>query len=117
MENSGMLHSRSRSFSTWLPYPSSSLSLKLIWIEVRPWDRSATKEDIRLILDFMEKRFEDINKYFGDINKRFEDVNRRFDDLRYYVDKRVGLVEKLLLGFNIHIFIAVVIVLIKLFIT
>lgn len=46
-----------------------------------PWDRLATKEDIRLIIEFIEKRFGDVNKRFEDINKRFEDMNKRFEDI------------------------------------
>jgi|GEM_PF-633548 len=130
-----------------------------IVLKLAPWDRFATKEDIRMILDFMEKRFGDINSRFGDMNRRFEDINnrfedinsrfeeinkrfedinsrfesidrrfedvnrrfedmnKRFEDLRYYIDKRVGLVEKLLLGFNIPILIAIITILIRLFIT
>ncbi|MEM2473859.1 MAG: hypothetical protein QXX00_04555 [Candidatus Bathyarchaeia archaeon] len=149
------------------PNALTSLILKLT-----PWDRFATKEDIKMLLEFMEKRFnaidkrfeelksysdkrfedmnkrfeelrsysdkrfEDINKRFEDINRRFEDVNRRFEDmntrfedmnkrfedmnkrfedLMRYVDKRIGLVEKLLIGFNIPILIAVITILIRVF--
>ncbi|MEM3653881.1 MAG: hypothetical protein QW723_04130, partial [Candidatus Bathyarchaeia archaeon] len=38
------------------PNALTSLMLKLA-----PWDRFATKEDIKMLLEFMEKRFEDIN--------------------------------------------------------
>lgn len=35
-------------------------------------------------------------------------MEKRFEDLRCYVDKRVGLVEKLLVGFNVPILMAVI---------
>ncbi len=88
----------------------------------------ATKDDIKLLIELIykrfedinkrfediNKRFEDINKRFEDINKRFEDVNKRFEDLRYYVDKRIGFLEKLIVSFNIPILLAVIGILIKL---
>ncbi|MEM2996737.1 MAG: hypothetical protein QXK52_04430 [Candidatus Bathyarchaeia archaeon] len=142
----------------------TSLILKLA-----PWDRFATKEDIKMLLDFMEKRFQDLRSYsdkrfeamdkrfeelmsysdkrfeamdkrfeamdkrfeamdkrfeelmsysdkrFEAIDKRFEDMNKRFEDLTHYVDKRVGLIEKLLIGFNIPILIAIITMLVRLF--
>lgn len=153
-------------------------------IRLAPWDRFATKEDIKMLIElfnkrfeelkaYSDKRFEDINKRFEDVNKRFEDliaysnkrfeelktysdkrfedinrrfeaidkrfedlisyldkrfeelksysdkrfedVNKRFEDSRYYVDKRVGLVEKLLIGFNLPILTGIIVMLIKLF--
>ncbi|MEM2998492.1 MAG: hypothetical protein QW542_06065 [Thermoproteota archaeon] len=80
-----------------------------LMLRLAPWDRFATKEDVKTLLEFMEKRFEDVNR-------RFEDVNRRFEDLTRYVDKRVGLVEKLLIGFNVPILIVVITMLIRLFV-
>jgi len=50
-------------------------------LRLAPWDRFATKEDIRMLLDFMEKRFSAIDKRFEDVNKRFEAVDRRFEDM------------------------------------
>jgi hypothetical protein len=89
----------------------TSLILKLA-----PWDRFATKEDIRMILEFMEKRFDDINKRFEDVNKRFEDmkyyVDRRFDE----VNRRLAAVERIMIAFNIPILIAILTMLIKAFI-
>ncbi|MEM2123127.1 MAG: hypothetical protein QXE79_05785 [Candidatus Bathyarchaeia archaeon] len=117
----------------------TSLILKLA-----PWDRFATKEDIKMLLDFMEKRFQDLRSYsdkrfesmdkrleelmshsdkrfeamdkrFEAMDKRFEAMDKRFEDLTHYVDKRVGLIEKLLIGFNIPILIAIITMLVKLF--
>ncbi|MEM2902149.1 MAG: hypothetical protein QXO32_05405 [Candidatus Bathyarchaeia archaeon] len=87
-----------------------------LMLRLAPWDRFATKEDVKTLLEFMEKRFEDVNRRFEDVNRRFEDVNRRFEDLTRYVDKRVGLVEKLLIGFNVPILIVVITMLIRLFV-
>jgi hypothetical protein len=39
------------------------------------------EEGQKLILEVMNKRFDDINKRFEDMNKRFEDMNKRFDDI------------------------------------
>jgi len=36
------------------------------------------EEGQKMIIEIMNKRFEDINKRFEDINKRFEDINSRF---------------------------------------
>jgi len=56
---------------------------------------------------YMEKRFEAIDKRFEDLqrymNKRFEDINKRFEDMRYYIDRRIGFLEKLIVGFNLPI--------------
>ncbi|MBS7656219.1 hypothetical protein KEJ50_06985 [Candidatus Bathyarchaeota archaeon] len=133
-------------------------ALTNLMLKLAPWDRFATKEDIKMLLEFMEKRFnaidkrfeelksysdkrfedinkrfedlrsysdkrfedinkrfEDINRRFEDVNRRFEDMNKRFEDLTRYVDKRIGLVEKLLIGFNIPILAAVITILIRVF--
>ena len=37
-----------------------------------------TKEDLRMAIDMLNKRFEDLQKY---LDKRFEAVDRRFDSL------------------------------------
>ncbi len=47
-------------------------------------DRLATKDDIRMILEMMDKRFEAMDKRFEAVDKRFEDMNKRFEA----VDKR-----------------------------
>jgi|GEM_PF-5127334 len=36
------------------------------------------EEGQKMIIEIMNKRFEDVNKRFEDINKRFEDINSRF---------------------------------------
>jgi len=72
-------------------------------------------EDVNKRFEDVNRRFEAVDKRFEDINKRFEDVNRRFEDLTHYVDKRVGLVEKLLVGFNVPILVGVITLLIKAF--
>ncbi|MEM2357368.1 MAG: hypothetical protein QXN81_06170 [Candidatus Bathyarchaeia archaeon] len=35
-------------------------------------------------------------------------MEKRFEDLTHYIDKRVGLVKKLLIGFNIPILVSVI---------
>jgi tetrahydromethanopterin S-methyltransferase subunit G len=64
----------------------------------------------------VDKRFEDVNKRFEAIDKRFEDMNKRFEDLTHYIDRRVGLVEKLLIGFNVPILIAIITILVRMII-
>ena len=54
----------------------------------------ATKDDIKLLIELMNKRFEDINRRFEDVNKRFEAIDRRFEELLHYVDKRFEAVNK-----------------------
>ena len=51
-------------------------------------------EQIKLMIDMFNKRFEDIDKRFDAIDKRFEDMNKRFEavdkrfeDMRYYTEK------------------------------
>jgi predicted nucleic acid-binding Zn-ribbon protein len=39
------------------------------------------EEGQKMIIEIMNKRFEDINKRFEDINRRFEDINKRFEDV------------------------------------
>ena len=94
------------------------LLLSLI-LRVAPWDRVATKEDIKLVIDVMEKRFEDMRHYFDKtietMNRRFEDVNRRFEELERYVDRRVASVERLIYAFNIPILILLISLAIKAF--
>ncbi len=98
--------------------------------KITPWDKLATKDDIKLLIDLMDKRFEDINRRFEDVNKRFEDVNKRFEDInarfedinkrfedmRYYIDKRIGFLEKLIVSFDIPILVGLIIALIRIFI-
>jgi len=102
--------------------------------KLTPWDKLATKEDLKLLVDLIDRRFEDINRRFEDVNRRFEDVNKRFEDmnkrfeilesnwnkrfedLRYYIDRRVSFLEKLIVGLNVPILIGLITALIKLFI-
>ncbi|MGC8962272.1 MAG: hypothetical protein ACP5K1_07545, partial [Candidatus Bathyarchaeia archaeon] len=59
-------------------------------LRVAPWDRFATKEDIKMVLDFMDKRFNAVDKRFEDINKRFEAMDKRFED----INKRFEAMDK-----------------------
>jgi len=65
-------------------------------LRLAPWDRFATKEDIRMLLDFMEKRFSAIDKRFEDVNKRFEAVDRRFEDINRRFEDLNGRFEDLM---------------------
>ena len=57
-------------------------------------ENHATKDDLKTLVSYMDKRFEDVNRRFEDMyrymDKRFEDVNKRFDD----VNKRFDDVNK-----------------------
>ncbi len=44
-------------------------------------------EQIKLIIELNNKRFEAVDK-------RFEDMNKRFEDMRYYTEKRFDAVDK-----------------------
>ena len=57
-------------------------------------EKLATKEDIKMVLEMMEKRFEAVNKRFEAINKRFEAFDKRFEDLYRYMDRRFESVDK-----------------------
>ncbi|MDX1956959.1 MAG: hypothetical protein SFU98_00205 [Leptospiraceae bacterium] len=68
-------------------------------------DNHATKDDLKTLISFMDKRFEDMNrrfedmykymdKRFEDVNRRFDDVNKRFEDIHKYMDKRFDDVNK-----------------------
>ena len=46
-----------------------------------------TREDLRLAIETINKRFEAVNK-------RFEDMNRRFEALQKYMDRRFEAVDK-----------------------
>jgi len=74
------------------------------------FEKLATKEDLKMLIEMFNKRFEAIDKRFEDMNKRFEAVDKRFEDMRYYIDKRfevverrIGFLEKLIVGFNLPI--------------
>ena len=43
-----------------------------------------------LLLNVMNRGFDNVNRRFDDVNKRFDDVNRRFDD----VNKRFDEVDR-----------------------
>ena len=87
----------------------------------------ATKEDLKMIISLIEKRFEDINKRFEDMNRRFEDINKRFEDMnkrfedmnRRFEDmnQKFSLLVKLFLSFNIPLLFLVTSLVIKIFFT
>ncbi len=41
----------------------------------------ATKKDLQMVIELIDRRFEDMNRRFEDMNRRFEDMNRRFEDM------------------------------------
>jgi len=70
-------------------------------------DKVATKDEIKMLIEFINARFEDVNRRFEDNNRRFEDMNRRFEDINKRfedMNRRIEFIEKiliLLLGINI----------------
>ena len=55
-------------------------------------EKLATKEDIKMLMQMMDKRFEAVDKRFEAVDKRFEDLykymDKRFEDLYKHMDKR-----------------------------
>lgn len=58
----------------------------------------ATKDDIKMLITYMDKRFDDVNKRFDDSNKRFESIqhnmDKRFESIQHNMDKRFDDVNK-----------------------
>ena len=65
--------------------------LIIVMINVFPMNVSAgseelmTKNDFKIFVSMINKRFEDVNKRFDDVNKRFDDVNKRFDFMMWVI--------------------------------
>ncbi len=59
-------------------------------------DNAATKEDIKMLMQMMDKRFEAVNKRFEEllhyVDKRFEAVDKRFEDM----NKRLTFIQWLI---------------------
>ena len=53
----------------------------------------ATKEELKLMIEMFNARFEDMHKY---TNKRFEAVDKRFEDMHKYMDKRFTFTQWLI---------------------
>ena len=76
------------------------------------FEKLATKEDLKMLIEmfnkrfeaidkrfedmqrYMEKRFEAIDKRFEDMNKRFEAVDKRFENMQRYMEKRFEAIDK-----------------------
>ena len=52
----------------------------------------ATKDDIKLLIGQMDKRFEQMDKRFEQIDKRFEQVDKRLDFMQSLIYDLMGLV-------------------------
>jgi hypothetical protein len=52
----------------------------------------ATKDDIKLLIGQMDKRFEQMDKRFEQIDKRFEQVDKRLDFMQSLIYALMGLV-------------------------
>lgn len=79
-------------------------------------DNVATKDDLKLLIEFMDKRFMDMQKY---MDKRFEDMqkymDKRFEDIQKYMDKRFeeintrfDFITRLIWGFNIPLLLTMI---------
>ena len=72
------------------------------------FEKLATKEDLKMLIEMFNKRFEAVDKRFEDINrrfenmqkfveKRFEDMNKRFEEMNRRfeaIDKRLEDINK-----------------------
>jgi hypothetical protein len=68
-------------------------------VERLSYHNIATKDDIKMLLEFM--------------NKRFEDVNKRFEELREDMNKRFDFLLKVIIGFNVPILLCLFSILLK----
>ena len=68
----------------------------------------ATKDDIKMLIQQMDKRFEAVDKRFEAVDKRFEDMhrytdrrfedmNKRFEMIQHQMDKRFELLTNILI--------------------
>jgi len=48
----------------------------------------ATKDDIKMLIHQMDKRFEQVDKRFEQVDKRFEENNRRFELMQQEINNR-----------------------------
>jgi len=78
--------------------------LLVIFFSTLSFSSPATKDDIKMMIHYMDKRFDavdkrfdDVNKRFDDVNKRFDDVNKRFEDARNQSDKRFNFMENIMI--------------------
>ncbi len=82
---------------------ADALALVLDDIYHSQMENVATKEDIKMLMQMMDKRFEEllhyvdkrfeaVDKRFEDMNKRFEDMNKRFEEL----NKRITFMQWLI---------------------
>ncbi len=72
------------------------LCLILGWGGLAQAEQPATKDDIKLILGQMDKRFEQIDKRFEQVDRRFEQVNRRFEQMEERMSFMQGLLYVIL---------------------
>ena len=60
----------------------------------------ATKEDIKLVLEMMDRRFEAVDKRFEAVDKRFEDMNKRFSMMFTFMNIGFGILVLLTVLFK-----------------
>ncbi len=62
------------------------------------FEKLATKEDLKMLIEMFNKRFEAIDKRFENMQrymeKRFEAIDKRFEDLQRYMEKRFEAIDK-----------------------
>ena len=62
----------------------------------------STKDDIKMLINYMDKRFDDVNRRFDDVNKRFEEArdqtNKRFEEARDQTNKRFDFMENIMIA-------------------
>ncbi|MEX2704238.1 MAG: hypothetical protein Q6352_003085 [Candidatus Freyrarchaeum guaymaensis] len=74
----------------------------------------ATKDDIKLLMEHTDKRFEDMNKRFEDMNKRFEELihhtDKRFEDMNKRFEELARLIRLYFAIFGVAVTVLTVIV-------
>ena len=76
---------------------------------LRKTEHLATKEDIKAVIEFtkneikhiielMDKRFEAVDKRFEAIDKRFEAIDKRFEDIQHQMNRQTTF---MIIGFTI----------------
>ena len=81
------------------------------------WHNLVTKEDLKMLIDLTNKRFDGMDKRFEEllhyadkrfeellhyVDKRFEGQNKRFEEIIHYMDKRFEEVNKRIDEMNRH---------------
>jgi tetrahydromethanopterin S-methyltransferase subunit G len=70
------------------------LTILFLTISTYATSQNASKDDIKMLVYHMDKRFEQVDKRFEQVDKRFEQVDKRFELMQQQMDKRFEQVDK-----------------------